>query len=109
MTDDKAPRRDYRGIITAEMLRAWTGTDADLARALDVSRQAVCYARLVHRLPAYVDGRRGPRPGLSRSVQRGIEREAHRRAGPFADDAQRLDAMRAVLADLGVWIDGGAE
>lgn len=92
---DPTPRRDYRGIITADTLRAWTGTDADLARSLGVARQAVTYARRVHGIAAPVNGRYGPRPGLSRSVCTAIVKEARRRGCTVAE----------VLLDLGVWAD----
>ena len=95
MTSD-TPRRDERGIITADTLRAWTGTDTDLARSLGVSRQAVCYARRVHQIAAPVNGRYGPRPGLSRAVCTAIVKEARRRGCTVAD----------VLRDLGVWAEG---
>lgn len=55
---------------------------------------------------ALSDGAR--RPVLSSPVRTAIRKEAARRAGPDATDLQRLEAMRAVLADLGVWAEGGA-
>ena len=88
--------RDARGIITADTLRAWTGTDSELARSLGLTRQAVSYARLVHGLPSAVDGRRQKKQGLSRTVCSAIVREARRRGCTVLD----------VLRDLGVWAEG---
>ena len=91
-----------RPIITADTLRAWTGTDAELARQLGVGRWAVGYARLVHGIPATVDGRRARRPGLSKTVIKAIVTEANRRRCTVAE----------VLSDLNVWAveprEGGA-
>ena len=105
---ETTPRRDSRGIITADTLRAWTGTDSDLARSLGVTRQAVCYARHVHKIPAPYNGNRMASPTLSKTVVNAIVREANRRGGPDADDASHLEAMRAVCDDLRAWVDGGA-
>ena len=88
--------RDARGIITADTLRTWTGSDAALARQLGVTRQAVCYARIVHKMPAPVDGRRARKQGLSRTVCSAIVREARRRGCSVVE----------VLHDLGVWAEG---
>ena len=90
------PARDQRGIITLATLSTWRGTDAELARALGVTRQAVSYARIVHRLPAPIDGRKGPRPGLSKTVIRAIMREAERRGTTIA----------VVLQDCHAWAEG---
>lgn len=92
---ETTPRRDSRGIITADTLRAWTGTDSDLARRLGVTRQAVCYARLVHKIPAPFDGNRMASPTLSKTVVNAIVREARRRGTTVAK----------VLLDLNVWAD----
>lgn len=88
--------RDYNGIITADTLRSWTGTDAELARHVGLTRQAVSYARLVHGLPSAVDGRRARKPGRSRTVCSAVVREAHRRGLTVAE----------VVADLSVWAEG---
>lgn len=92
---DPTPRRDSHGIITADTLRAWTGTDSDLARSLGVTRQAVCYARRVHQIPAPFDGNRMATPTLSKTVVNAIVREAKRRGTTVA----------RVLLDLNVWAD----
>ena len=102
------PRRDHRGIITADTLRTWTGTDSELARRLGVTRQAVCYARRVHKIPAPFDGNTMASPTLSKTFVNALVREVKRRGGPDADDASHLDAMRAVCDDLRAWVDGGA-
>ena len=91
--------RDYNGIITADTLRAWTGTDAELARHVGLSRQAVSYARLVHGLQSTVDGRRARKQGLSRTVCSAIVREASRRSCTVVE----------VLRDLNVWAAGAEE
>jgi hypothetical protein len=90
-------------ILTAEILATWQGSDAELARHLGVTRQAVHYARLTHGVPARVDARRGSRPWLSKTLCAAVNREAHRRVGASADDAARLEAIRGVLAELDVW------
>lgn len=89
-------RRDHRGIITADMLRTWTGTDSELARSLGVTRQAVSYARRVHQIPAPFDGTRMATPTLSRTVCSAIVREARRRGTTVVE----------VLRDLNVWAEG---
>ena len=89
------PRRDHRGIITADTLRTWGGTDSELARRLGVTRQAVCYARRVHQIPAPFDGNRMASPTLSKTVVNAIVREAKRRGTTVAK----------VLMDLNVWAD----
>ena len=94
MTSD-TPRRDHRGIITADTLRTWDGTDSELARRLGVTRQAVCYARRVHCIPAPYDGNRMASPTLSKTVVNAIVREARRRGTTVA----------RVLMDLNVWAD----
>jgi hypothetical protein len=85
--------RDYNGIITADTLRAWTGTDAELARHVGLTRQAVSYARLVHNMPSTVDGRRSRKQGRSRTVCSAVMREAHRRGCTVGE----------VVDDLSVW------
>jgi hypothetical protein len=90
-------------ILTADILATWQGSDAELARHLGVTRQAVRYARLTHGVPAPLDGRRGSRPWLSKTLCAAVNREAHRRVGAFADDAARLEAILGVLAELNVW------
>ena len=102
MTSD-TPRRDQRCIITADTLRAWTGTDAELARRLGVGRQAVYHARRTHGIPAAVNGNYGPRPGLSPAVCTAIVKEVRRRAGRNADDAEKHKHMRAVMEDVNAW------
>lgn len=87
------PPHEWPETVTAEALRSHTGTDAELARSLGVTRQAVSLARRRHGVPL----------SILPSVQRGILAEVRRRAGHDADDAARLEAMRAVLHDLGVW------
>lgn len=82
--------------ITADILRAWTGTDSDLARHIGVTRQAVSYARLVHGIPAPVNGRTMRKQGLSRTVCTAIVREARRRGCTVVE----------VLRDLNVWAEG---
>lgn len=94
--------------IDIDTLKAWTGTDADLARHCGVTRQAIHHARLTHGIPAPINGRVGPRHGLGRTLCTAVIREATRRAGSLADDAVRLDAIRAVLDDLNAWHKGGA-
>ena len=88
--------RDYNGIITADTLAAWTGTDSELARHVGLSRQAVGYARLVHGIAAPVNGRTMRKRGLSRTVCTAIVREARRRGCTVVE----------VLADLNVWAKG---
>lgn len=88
--------RDYNGIITADTLRSWTGSDAELARHVGLTRQAVSYARIVHGLPSAVDGRRQKKQGLSRTVCSAIVREARRRGCSVVD----------VMRDLNVWAEG---
>ena len=90
------PPHKWPEAVTAEALRGHTGTDAELARSLGVTRAAVSLARRRHGVPL----------SLMPSVQRGILREVARRAGADADDAAHHEAMRSVMADLNVWADG---
>lgn len=89
------PRRDHRGIITADTLRAWDGTDSELARRLGVTRGAVWIARRKHKIPAPFDGTYMASPTLSKTVVNAIVREARRRGTTVAK----------VLMDLNVWAD----
>lgn len=82
--------------VTADILRTWTGTDAELARHLDVTPQAVSLARARFEVPRTVNGRTMRKRGLSRAVCRAIVTEANRRGTTVAE----------VLLDLGVWADG---
>lgn len=90
------PAHKWPEAVTAEALRGHTGTDAELARSLGVTRAAVSLARKRHGVPL----------SLLPSVQRGILREVARRAGADADDAAHHEAMRSVMRDLNVWADG---
>jgi hypothetical protein len=90
------PAHRWPETVTAEALRSHTGTDAELARSLGVTRAAVSLARRRHGVPL----------SLLPSVQRGIRKEVARRAGADADDAARHEAMRSVMRDLNVWADG---
>jgi len=94
------PAHKWPETVTAEALRSHTGTDADLARSLGVTRSAVYQARRRLGVPY-----RKPL-SLPPSVQRGILKEVARRAGAVADDHAWHEAMRAVMRDLNVWADG---
>lgn len=89
------PGRDSRGIITADTLRTWTGTDSELARRLGVTRGAVWLARRQHGIPAPYNGNTMATPTLSKTVVNAIVREAKRRGTTVAK----------VLLDLNVWAD----
>jgi hypothetical protein len=90
------PAHRWPETVTAEALRNHTGTDAELARSLGVSRQAVSLARRRHGVPL----------SLLPSVQRGILAEVRRRAGHDADDHAWHEAKLAVMSDLNVWAEG---
>jgi len=89
------PRHRWPEAVSEDVLRTWKGTDSDLALSLGVTRQAVSLAR-----------RRLNKGWPTATVRRGIIAEVTRRAGADADDAARLEAMRAVMRDLNVWADG---
>jgi len=95
--------------ITTEILESWNGSDAELARHLGVTRSAVGFARAKHKIAAKVNGRTVKKPTLGKTLCSAVSKEADRRAGPFADDAARLDAIRMVLGELEVWHRHGAE
>lgn len=97
--------REYLGVVGVEgecsmtahtkidpaVLATWRGTDAELARALGVSREGIRWARQRHSIPAV---RRGL--PFTRTLQRALISEAKRRGQTIAE----------VLIDLQAWADG---
>lgn len=82
------PAHKWPETVTADAIASHTGTDAELARSLGVTRSAVAQAR-----KRYGVSYRKP---LSKTVVKAIVSEAQRRNCTIAQ----------VLGDLNVWADG---